>query len=303
MENPLVFLSNELAAVADRAGRVAVAVHARPRISSSGVLWRDGVVVTAEHTVRRDEEIRVTLPGGKTVPATLAGRDPGTDLAVLRVEGPAGAEIATTDSIKAGNLVLAIGRSEETGVGAALGVISGVSGPWHTWRGGKIDRYVRLDIGLYPGASGGAAVDVEGRVVGIVTAGLSRTSVLGIPAATVNRVADELLNQGHVARGYLGVGLQPIVLPAHLKAKLKTAEGAEGGLIVLSVEPGGPAADAGLVLGDVLIALDGKPVTDTSDVQDFLSTDYVGKPVKISAIRGGEPAEVTVTIGQRPRRR
>ena len=302
MENPLIALSNELAAVAERAGRAIVAVHGRPRVSSSGVLWRNGAVVTAEHTLRRDEEIRVTLPDEKTVPAVLAGRDPGTDLAVLKVEGAAGAEIAVAPSIKTGNLVLAIGRSEETGIGAALGVVSGVAGAWHTWRGGKLDQYVRLDVGLYPGASGGAVVDVEGRIIGIVTAGLSRTSVLAIPSATVNRVTEELLSKGHVARGYLGVGLQPIVLPEHLKAKLNLSAGA-GGLIVLSVETGGPAADAGIVLGDVLVALDGKPMADTDDVQEFLSSEYVGKTVKASIVRGGELAEVTVTIGRRPRRR
>jgi S1-C subfamily serine protease len=303
MENPLIALSNELAAVADRAGRAVVAVHARPRMSSSGVLWRNGVIVTAEHTVRRDEEIRVTLPDGKTVSATLAGRDPGTDLAVLKIDGAVAPEVSTNESITPGNFVLAIGRSEETGIGAALGVVSGVSGPWHTWRGGKIDRFVRLDVGLYPGASGGAVVDVEGRVIGVVTAGLSRTSVLAIPAVTVNRVTGELLSKGHVSRGYLGVGLQPIVLPEHLKTKLNLSGRAAGGVIVLSVEPGGPAADAGLVLGDVLIALNDKPVTDTGDVQESLGSEHVGKQMKATVVRGGELAELTVTIGQRPRRR
>ena len=302
MENQLIALSNELAAIAESAGRAVVAVHGRPRISSSGVLWRNGAVVTAEHTLRRDEEIRVTLPDGKTVPAVLAGRDPGTDLAVLKVEGAEGREIGTAQAVKTGNLVLAIGRSEETGVGAALGVVSGVAGAWHTWRGGKLDQFVRLDIGLYPGASGGAVVDVEGKVVGIATAGLSRTSVLAIPSATVNRVTEELLSKGHVARGYLGVGLQPVGLPEHLKTKLRLSAGA-GGLIVLSVETGGPAADAGIVLGDVLVAMDGKPVADTDDVQEFLGSEFVGKTVKASVVRGGELTEAAITIGRRPRRR
>src|ERR1700676_4801169 len=279
MENPLIALSIELAATAERAGRSVVAVNARWRNASSGVIWRDGVIVTADHTIRREEEIRITLPDGRTAAAELAGRDPGTDLAVLKVE-LADAPIArppAPDTIKTGNLALAIGRSEQTGVSAAMGVISNVSGPWHTWRGGRLDRFGRLDIGLYPGVSGAAVVDAEGNLVGIATAGLSRTSLLAIPAATIDRVTEELLRQGHISRGYLGVGLQPIPMPEHLRTKLKSAQ---GGLIVLSVEPDGPAGQAGVVIGDVLLALDGRPVASTDDVQEFLAGDFVGKPLK-----------------------
>ena len=175
MENPLIALSIELAATAERAGRSVVAVNARWRNASSGVIWRNGVIVTADHTIRREEEIRVTLPDGRSAVAELAGRDPGTDLAVLKVE-LADAPIARpSDSIQPGNLALAIGRSEQAGISAAMGVVSNVSGPWHTWRGGKLDRFIRLDIGLYPGVSGAAVVDVEGKLIGIATAGLSRT--------------------------------------------------------------------------------------------------------------------------------
>jgi S1-C subfamily serine protease len=302
MENPLIALSIELAATADRAGRSVVAVNARWRNSSSGVIWRKDVIVTADHTIRREEEIRVTLPDGRAAVAELAGRDPGTDLAVLKVEtadAPT-ARPAAPDSVKTGNLALAIGRAEQTGVNAAMGVVSNASGPWHTWRGGKLDRFLRLDIGLYPGVSGAAVVDAEGKLIGIATAGLSRTSLLAIPAATIDRVTDELLRQGHIAHGYLGVGLQPIPLPEHLRTKLKSAK---AGLIVLSAESDGPAGQAGVVIGDVLIALDGKPVTGTDDVQEFLAGDRVGKPLKASILRGGELVEKTITVGERPRRR
>jgi S1-C subfamily serine protease len=307
MENPLIALSLELAATAERAGQSVVAVNARWRNASSGVLWRNGVVVTADHTIRREEEIRVTLPDGRSSTAELAGRDPGTDLAVLKVD-TADAPIprsSVPDSIKTGNLALAIGRSEQTGVTAAMGVVSNVSGPWHTWRGGKLDRFIRLDIGLYPGISGAAVVDAESKVIGIATAGLSRTSLLAIPAATIDRVTDELLRQGHIARGYLGVGLQPIPLPEHLRTKLKSVKGgaAEGGLIVLSVEPDGPAGQAGVLIGDVLIALDGTSVSGTDDVQEFLSGDRVGKPLAASLLRGGDLIERKITVGERPRRR
>jgi S1-C subfamily serine protease len=266
------------------------------------VIWRKDVIVTADHTIRREEEIRVTLPDGRAAVAELAGRDPGTDLAVLKVD-TADASIArpaAPDSVKTGNLALAIGRAEQTGVNAAMGVVSNASGPWHTWRGGKLDRFLRLDIGLYPGVSGAAVVDAEGKLIGLATAGLSRTSLLAIPAATIDRVTDELLRQGHVAHGYLGVGLQPIPLPEHLRTKVKSAK---AGLIVLSAESEGPAGKAGVVIGDVLIALDGTPVAGTDDVQEFLSGDRVGKSLKASLLRGGELIECAITVGERPRRR
>jgi len=302
MENPLIALSIELAAIADKAGRSVVAVNARWRNSSSGVIWRKDVVVTADHTIRREEEIRVTLPDGRAAVAELAGRDPGTDLAVLKVDTADApiARLAAPDSVKTGNLVLAIGRAVETGVNAAMGVVSNASGPWHTWRGGKLDRFLRLDVGLYPGVSGAAVVDAEGKLIGIATAGLSRTSLLAIPAVTIDRVTDELLRQGHVAHGYLGVGLQPIPLPEHLRTKLRSAK---AGLIVLSAESDGPAGQAGVVIGDVLIALDGTPVAGTDDVQEFLSGERVGKPLKASILRGGELIERAITVGERPRRR
>ena len=302
MENPLIALSIELAAIADKAGRSVVAVNARWRNSSSGVIWRKDVVVTADHTIRREEEIRVTLPDGRAAVAELAGRDPGTDLAVLKVDTADApiARLAAPDSVKTGNLVLAIGRAVETGVNAAMGVVSNASGPWHTWRGGKLDRFLRLDVGLYPGVSGAAVVDAEGKLIGIATAGLSRTSLLAIPALTIDRVTDELLRQGHIAHGYLGVGLQPIPLPEHLSTKVKSAK---AGLIVLSAESDGPAGQAGVVIGDVLVALDGTPVSGTDDVQEFLSGERVGKPLKASILRGGELIEKTITVGERPRRR
>lgn len=294
MENPLIALSNELAATVEKAGQSVVTVHGRPRIASSGVVWKPGVVVTADHTLRRDEDIRITLPNGNAVPAEIAGRDPGTDLAILRANTgeTIAAVVNESASLQAGNLVLAIGRSQETGVSAALGVISSVSGPWHTWRGGRIDQFIRLDLGLYPGASGGAIVGVDGAVAGIATGGLSRTSPLAIPVQTVARVAAALLDKGHIARGYLGVGLQPVALSPE-----------QTGLIVLSVEPDGPAAQAGIVIGDVLVSLDGKPVADTSDVQAVLGAEYVGKAVRASIVRGGVASELTITIGERPRRR
>jgi S1-C subfamily serine protease len=302
MTDTLTSLSDTLAAAVERTAPLVVAVHGRPRLASSGVLWKPGVIVTADHTLKRDEEITVTLPDGRSALATLAGRDPGTDLAVLKVDGfdTTPPQLAPAETLKSGNLVLAVARSEETGVNATMGVISAVAGPWNTWRGGRLDHYIRLDLTLYPGASGGAVVDAAGRLAGIATSALSRTAGVAIPVATIERVAAELLTRGRIARGYLGVGLQPVALPDHLVTKLNLA--AKTGLIVLTAEPGAPAERAGILIGDVLLTLDGKPLADIHGLQAALGTDYVGKTVQAQILRGGELAETSITVGERPRR-
>jgi S1-C subfamily serine protease len=291
MANELAALSNELAVAVERAGHAVVAVHARPRFSSSGVFWRPGIVVTAEHTIRREEEITVTLPDGKNVPASLAGSDPGTDLAVLKVEaGQIPVKRATAEPVP-GNLALTIGRSEDSGVNATMGIVSAVSGPWRTWRGGRLDRYIRLDLTLYPGSSGGLVVNVAGEALGIATSVLSRIAGLAIPASTIDRVADEILARGRVARGYLGVGLQPVELPDRHK-----------GLIVLSLEPEGPAAKAGVLIGDILTSLGGSAVADTDDIQAVLESHAIGQSVAAVVSRGGVSQSIAITVGERPRR-
>lgn len=290
MANELAALSTELASVVEKAGRSAVAVHARPRYSSSGVFWKPGVIVTAEHTIRREEEITVTLPDGTNVPATLAGSDQGTDIAVLKVDAE-GVALPTTEAPKPGNLALTIGRSEDSGVNATMGVISAVSGSWRTWRGGRLDHYIRLDLTLYPGSSGAVVVDVAGKAVGIATSALSRIAGLAIPTVTLNRVVDEILARGQVSRGYLGVGLQPIELPDHQK-----------GLIILSLGEGGPAAKSGVLQGDILVSLGGVAVAEPEDVQNLVERHPVGQAVEAGIIRGGASRTISVVIGERPRR-
>jgi len=291
MTNELAALSNDLAAAVERAGKSVVAVHARPRFSSAGVIWQPGVIVTAEHTVRREEEITVTLPDGTDRPVTLAGADAGTDIAVLKLAEPAGEPAqARTGEIRPGYLALAIGRSENSGVNATLGIISAVSGSWRTWRGGRLDQYIRLDVNMYPSSSGGAVIDTSGAVIGIATSGLSRIAGLAIPASTINRVTNEILSRGRVARGYLGVGLQPVNVTDHQK-----------GLIVLSVEQDGPAGKAGLLVGDILVALGGKTVTDTGDVQTALESVAVGQAIEAALLRGGAARQVAITVGERRR--
>jgi len=291
MANELAALSGELAEVVERVGRSVVAIDARPRFGSSGVFWRPGIIVTAEHTIRREEEIVVTLPDGSSVPATVAGSDPGTDLAVLKVDATGGAPAPAAAAPAPGNLALSIGRSPDSGVNATMGIVSAVSGSWRTWRGGRLDHYIRLDLTLYPGSSGGLVVDTKGEAIGIATSALSRIAGLAIPASTVNRVVDEILARGRVARGYLGVGLQPVELPDHHK-----------GLIVLSLEPEGPAAKAGVLIGDVVVSLGGAAVHDTDDIQTVLETHAVGQAVQAGLVRGGVALSIGIVIGERPRR-
>jgi S1-C subfamily serine protease len=290
--NPLLEISNGLAHAVETGEQSVVAVHGRPHVPSSGILWRAGVVVTTDHTLKRDEDLTVTLPDGRNLPASLAGRDGGTDLAVLRLGDAAAGDAAKTvsdASIKAGNIVLALGRRGGNGVTASFGVLSAISGPWRTWRGGQIERFIRPDINIYTGFSGGALVDVEGRVIGLNTTGLTRGMGVTIPASTVSRVVDELLTQGRIRRGFLGIGMHPVELP-----------GGSQGLVILSLEPNGPAAQAGIVVGDVLLTLGGEPVTDTDAVQFHLGPESVGKPLSAGILRGGSPMKVDVTPAERP---
>ena len=292
MSTQLAALSNELAAAVQQAERHVVAVHARPRFSSSGVLWKPGVVVTAEHTIRREEEIRVTLPDGNTVPATLAGADSGTDIAVLKVESPAAADAPRRTAAPApGTLALALGRSEDSGVNAALGIISARSGEWRTWRGGQLDHYIRLDVNVFPTSDGGAVINTAGELIGIATTALSRIAGLAIPAVTIDRVTEQILTRGRVARGYLGVGLHPVELDDHHK-----------GLIVLSLEASGPAAKAGVLVGDIFVSLAGQSVSETEDLQAALESHAPGTAVEAEILRGGASRKISITVGERPRR-
>ena len=295
----LLSLSNELAGAVERIAPSIVAVHARRRLPSTGIHWRPGTVVTAEHTVRAEDGLTVETPDGRSHPATLVGRDPGTDLAVLKIttdlDGPP-APRGDDGALRVGHMVLALGY----GPRASWGVISALGPRWRTWRGGEIDRLVRLDLVLYPGFSGGPLVDAAGHVVGVNTSALARDSRLAVPVTTVGRVVDELLRQGHVSRGYLGIGMQPVRLPDGLRAALGLP--GDGGLIVVTVEPDGPAARAGLLLGDVLVALDGVPTADLDDVQGRLGGDRIGTTVTALVVRAGARAEVRVTVGERPRR-
>ncbi len=301
MSAELIELSNALAQATERAAASVAAIHAEARGSASGVIWRPGVIVTAEHALRRDEEIHATLPDGRVVPATLAGRDPSTDLAALKCAeaSAAVANFGDVASLKPGSLTLVVGRTRASGPVAALGVVSLVAPERRTWTGAALAPYIRLDVGLQPTAIGGAVVDTQGRTVGIATPRFARFGAIAIPAPAVDRVVDTLLKKGHIPQGYLGVGLQPVRLPDALRQSLRRSE--KTAAIVLEVESESPAHKAGIVIGDILIALAGHPVARLEDVHSQLHGEAIGKPLALKFVRGGAAQEVNIVVGERTR--
>jgi S1-C subfamily serine protease len=300
MSTELIDLSNALAQATDRAAAHIVAVHTERRGSSSGIVWRSGVIVTSDHSLRRDEEIQVTLPNGRVASATLAGRDPSTDIAVLKCPEATSpvSEFGDAATLKPGSLTLVVGRTRVSGPVAALGVVSLVASDRHTWTGAALVPYVRLDVGLQPTAVGGAVVDASGKVVGLATPRFARFGAIAVPAASINKITDTLLQKGHIPRGYLGVGLQPVRLPDGLREKLKWAE--KTAAIVMDVHAGGPADKAGIVIGDILISIAGGAVTRLEDIQSHLAGDAIGKTLPLTFVRGGAIQEASIAVAERP---
>jgi S1-C subfamily serine protease len=299
MSSQLIELSNALAQATDRAATNTVAVHAEARGSSSGVIWRSGIIVTSEHALRRDDEIHVTLADGRVVPATLAGRDPSTDLAVLKCAEAATpvTEFGDAAAIKPGSLTLVVGRTRASGPVAALGVVSLATTERKTWTGASLAPYIRLDVALSPTAAGAAAVDAHDRIFGIATPRFARFGAIAVPASTVNTVVDTLLQKGRIPRGYLGVGLQPVRLPEALRQSLHREQ--KTAAIILEVESESPAHKAGLVIGDIIVSLSGQPVARLEDVHSQLQGAAIGKSLTLGFVRGGGLQETTIVVGER----
>jgi S1-C subfamily serine protease len=298
-------ISSEFSTAAERAGGNVVAVHARRWLPTSGIEWKEGVIVTVHHAVRRDDDIKVLRADGQLAEAKLAGRDPTTDLAVLRVEkslnssSRSGApKIGDATTLKLGHLVLALGRTRRGELVASSGRVGGISGEWKSWRGGRLDQHIRLDLALYPGFSGGPLVNWKGEIAGVNTRGLSRGRAVTIPVATVNRVVDELLDKGHISRPYLGIAMQPVELPASALSQLPTDS--HRGLVVLHVESGGPADKAGVLLGDVIVEFAGKRVEDVGAIQDAISSAKIGDAVSARLLRAGQIKTISIALGERP---
>jgi S1-C subfamily serine protease len=282
-----------------RAGGSVVRVDGRRRLGASGVVWRaDGAIVTASHVLDRDDAIRVGLPDGRAVDAALVGRDPSTDLAVLRTAevGLQAANWAGHQGLRAGVHAMVVARPGAW-LEAGSGIVAAVSGPWRTWSGGMIDAYVRTDVAMHPGFSGGAVVDPDGRVLGVATSALVSGASIAVPTTTVERVALALWEHGRIRRGYLGVTVQP----ARLGASAAIHAGQPGGLLVAAVEPGSPADAAGISVGDVLLAMDGVPLRGVDDLMASLGGDRVEREVVVRLLRAGTAQDVHATIAERPR--
>lgn len=296
MSNVLVELSNAMAAAAEKAGASTVLVNARRRMPASGIAFAADLVLTANHVIEQDEGITVILSDGAEVPAKLAGRDPGSDLAVLRLEKALAKPAETSSEAKIGALVLALGRPSREGIEVSLGVISAVGGPVRTAHG-SIDRFIRTDTTPFPGFSGGPLVDAEGRVIGLNTSGFGRGVGLTLPADYAWKVADQLTKHGSVQRGYLGIRSQGVELSAAVQKSIKREQAA--GLLVISVEDGSPAETGGLIVGDILAGIDGQPVEDHDGLFARLSGDAVGKSLPVEILRGGQPQTLKIKIGAR----
>lgn len=290
-------LSESLAGAVEKAAAGVVSIRGRRRrVPSSGVLFSEGVVATAHHVMEWDEDVEIGLPDGTTTKASVVGRDPSTDLAALRLAAPTPAPTVwgDTSEAKAGHLVLGLSRPGRR-VRARLGIVGGVDEAWRTPLGGRIDADLQTDLPIHHGYSGSALVDMQGRVLGINTAGIYRAMAIVLPTATVRRVIDSLLAHGQIRRGYLGVVTQPVRLPA---AAAEQA-GQSTALLVTSVQPGSPADRAGVVLGDALVAFAGAPLRHPGELMTLLDEERIGREETLRVLRGGELRDLRVTVGVR----
>jgi S1-C subfamily serine protease len=277
-------------------GKSVVRVEGRRRLAASGIAWReDGIVVTANHVVKRDEGVRITGADGAAHEATVVGRDPSTDIAVLQAQDVSLSPAAHGDEPKVGHLVLALGRPGRT-VQATLGIVSALgTEPWRTPMGGQIDRYLQTDVVMYPGFSGGPLVGSDGRLLALNSSALVRGVSVAVPLTTISSVVETLVTHGRIRRGYLGVSTQPVRLPAGAVEELEQ----ETGLLIVGVEPDSPADQGGMVLGDAIVGLDGSRVRHHDDLLALLSGDRVGRKVPVRILRGGQVQTINVTIGER----
>ena len=290
--------TDALAGAVAQAGTAVVRVDARRRMAASGVVWAlGGLILTADHALERDEDVTVGLPDGRTVGASIVGRDPGSDLALLRAEGADLPPIARGTRPQVGSLVLLVARPG-AGLATSIGVISAIGGPSRTRWGGTVEGTIRTDAAFFPGFSGGALVDTSGRLLGVATSYRGWDYGLGIPLETAERVTAALTSHGRIKRGYLGISSQPVAIPEPLRQALGVSQ--ESGLVIVGVEEGSPAERGGLLLGDVLVVFGGQPVRHTDDLLGLLGPERVGQATAARVVRGGEPREVSVVVGERP---
>ena len=296
----LASLSDELAEAVRHAGSSVVAVHGRRRFPASGLAWPGDLVVTAAHVLERNTDLSITTPGGAQHAARLVGGDQGSDLAVLSVPGAGLTPIehAPAGAIAPGHLALAVGRPGTPEPIASFGAISSLGGAWRTATGGVLDAYVRADVALLPGLSGGALVDVQGRLLGMISAHLAGGDPVAIPTASLAVLVQRIQSGGTLRRAYLGVSTQPVELQEAVRRQLGIEQ--SSGLMLLGLEPGAPAERAGLLLGDILLSLGGRAVEDGEALQMALGPQAIDTPLPVRLVRGGTLREVTVTPVARP---
>src|SRR5258708_2969370 len=289
----LTDLSSQLSSTVERASQYTVAIRARRRIPSSGIIWRDGLIVSASHTVRRDGRVPVTLPNGDSLEATVAARDPETDLVILRAHGlSAPAPRAKSSESAVGSLVLAVGRPGRTPT-ASFGIVSAAIDGWRSQQGRRVDGVLRLDLSVYDGFSGGPLVSASGGVIGLNNSALAGGAAAALPASVIDSVVDDLLSRGHVSRPYLGVAVHPVTLPPSTVGRLELDRA--DGLLVLSVADDTPAERAGILVGDVLLEITGTPLTKPASLFDALLATKAGESASVRLVRGGEMTTLTVT--------
>lgn len=296
--NVLVELSDALADAAEKAGNATVLVNARRRMPASGIVYASDLILTADHTVEREEGIKVILGDGTEVSARIAGRDAGSDVAVLKLERAVETVAEATKSpARLGQIALVLGRPSPNGIEASLGTVSAIGGPIRTGRGGMLEKYIRTDSISYPGFSGGPLVAADGTVLGVNTSGLANGAAVTIPADIAWRIADTLVKHGRIQHGYLGIRSQTVEIPAASQKALKHEQAT--GLLVVGVENDSPASKGGLIVGDILVAVAGVPVLHHDELFTRLSGDVVGKSTPIDVLRGGQPQTINVVIGER----
>jgi S1-C subfamily serine protease len=288
------------AALAERtaAARPLIAgIRMRGHSLRSGTLWRKDVVVASQQALPRAEDAEVVLADGRTVAARLAGRDPGTNIALLRIDGSAQPAWTAAAEPRPGAVVLALAADGMGGGAVRLGAVHSVGPAWHSRAGGRIDRRIGLDMRLARSEEGGPVIDAAGGLLGISTLG-PRRRVLVIPSATVERALEPLLSTGRIARGWLGASVQPVLVPEALRDEAGQAQG----LMVLGLSRDGPAAQAGVLMGDILVAIDGTSLAGTSQLAALLGPDAVGKQVELRLIRAAKVQSLAATVGEQPAR-
>jgi S1-C subfamily serine protease len=289
-------LSNQMADAVERISQALVLVNGRQRQPASGIIYAPDLVLTADHVLEREEDLTVQSHDGRTLPAQFVGRDLATDLAVLRVANLGGTiAVAAEEQARVGQLTLAVGRTPGDGPMASVGIVSTVGGPLRTGRGVALERYIRTDAIPYPGFSGGPLIDAQGAVVGVLTTGLVNGVALAIPISIAKNIAETLTKQGYIKRGYLGISSQLVHLPVAQRA----GRSQEAGLLIIKVDENSPAQRDGVMVGDILVALDGHTISDAEDLQLLLAGDRVGKAIPVDVIRGNSLQTLQVTIGQR----